>query len=682
MFRRRQQGMIKAARAVNENECVAEIAPLEPRLLMSAVHKAQAKPKPKPVVPVLTLNDIQVTEPRKGASTVQAVATLSRTTTATVKFGFATTSVTAISGKDFTNASGTINLKPGQRSTAIKLHILSDKIKESDEVFNVLLKSLSGATAARPFSRVVIKDPTNTTIRPSAVVTTGNVQSGSAAAFTVTLSSPAPAPVSFRFTTTAGSASTSQFRATTGIANIAAGQTATTISIPTTAGGVTSGTATFNLSLTSPANATITTGSATATIVPASSAVDNSGGNTSAGSATLSVNDASVLEGSSPNENSLVFTVSLSSAPVVPVTVQFFTSVDSTDPLHATPGVDYTDVSGTLTFNPGETSKTISVPIIGNTTPQGNRDIVLTLTNATSATFFRNRAVGTIIDDDNSSIVPSQADFNGDGKPDILFRDIVTGQMTVWFMDGTTRIDTATLAGPGTTNLNDEAIGTGDFNRDGHPDIVFKNTSTGAVTIWVQTGTNSLTTQRVVTVEALSSLEYKGASVGDFNNDGNPDILFRNIRAPITVDNPGGSTDAGKNMVWVMNGFTHASTQFLAQEPDNAFKVAGVGDFNGDGNLDVYFHNSSTGANSVWLLDGNFSRTSIVQLGNSGADTTVAVLVPRAVENLTGTSTPDIILRDANSGHNQLWVDSSSSNVATLPDDTDLNDQIVGSQTL
>ncbi len=671
----------KVIQAVYEN--ISEIAPLEQRLLMSTVLKAapKAAPKPKVVVPALTLSDLQVTEPKKGTSIVQMLATLSSATSKAVSFNYSTVGVTATPNKDFKSAHGTVKFKANQRSATIKFNILSDKLKETDEVFNVNLTGISNATAARAFSRVVIRD-INTEKRPAATVTTSNVQSGSNALFVVTLSSPAPGPVSFRYTTTAGSASTSQFRATTGIANIAKGQTATTISIPTTANGVTSGTATFNLTLSSPSNAVLAIASATATIVPVPTTVDKSGGDTSAASATLSVNDTSALEGNSPNQNSLVFTVSLSSAPVVPVTVQYFTTVDTTDPNHATAGVDYTDVSGTLTFNVGETSKTVSVPILGNTTVQGSRDVVLDLTNATSATFFRNQAVGTILDDDTAAIVPSQADFNGDGNPDILFRDIVTGQMTVWFMSGTQRLSTATLAGPASNNLRDEAIGTGDFNRDGHPDIVFKNNSTGAVTIWLQSGTNSLTTERVVTVEASSNLDYKGAAVGDFNNDGNPDILFRNIRAPITDTNPGGSADAGKNMVWVMSGFTHVSTQFLPQEPDNAFKVAGVGDYNGDGNTDVYFHNSSTGDNSVWLLDGNFNRTSIVTLGNSGADTTTAVVIPRAVANLGGAATPDIIFRDNNSGNNQVWVDSNSANATALPADTDLNDQIVGSQTL
>ena len=48
--------------------------------------------------------------------------------------------------------------------------------------------------------------------------------------------------------------------------------------------------------------------------------------------------------------------------------------------------------------------------------------------------------------------IKSAADFNGDGKPDIIWREQTTGQNAVWYMDGATRIGTDLL--PTTTNLN------------------------------------------------------------------------------------------------------------------------------------------------------------------------------------------------------------------------------------
>src|SRR5262249_10983592 len=62
--------------------------------------------------------------------------------------------------------------------------------------------------------------------------------------------------------------------------------------------------------------------------------------------------------------------------------------------------VEHLTAGGTLTFNPGETSKTIAITICGDTTSEGNETFVLTLSNPTNATLGTTSATGTIVDDD------------------------------------------------------------------------------------------------------------------------------------------------------------------------------------------------------------------------------------------------------------------------------------------
>jgi len=76
-----------------------------------------------------------------------------------------------------------------------------------------------------------------------------------------------------------------------------------------------------------------------------------------------------------------VFQVSLSSAPSQSVTVNVFTS-DGT----ATAGKDYVATSGTVLFRPGETRKSVIVPVIGNTIPEGDRSFFLNLSGGGRAT--------------------------------------------------------------------------------------------------------------------------------------------------------------------------------------------------------------------------------------------------------------------------------------------------------
>ncbi len=84
---------------------------------------------------------------------------------------------------------------------------------------------------------------------------------------------------------------------------------------------------------------------------------------------TLTINDASITEGDS-GASQLSFTVKLSQAATGPVTVNYSTANGS-----ATAGSDYTAATGTLTFAAGETTKTIAVPIAGDTHGREQRDL-------------------------------------------------------------------------------------------------------------------------------------------------------------------------------------------------------------------------------------------------------------------------------------------------------------------
>jgi hypothetical protein len=94
-------------------------------------------------------------------------------------------------------------------------------------------------------------------------------------------------------------------------------------------------------------------------------------------------------------------TVTLSAASGVTATVDYATS-DNT----ATAGSDYTTASGTLTFSPGITQMTFTIPITNDTLFEGNETLTLTLSNPVSATLagVNNPASLTIIDNDASTV--------------------------------------------------------------------------------------------------------------------------------------------------------------------------------------------------------------------------------------------------------------------------------------
>ena len=97
-----------------------------------------------------------------------------------------------------------------------------------------------------------------------------------------------------------------------------------------------------------------------------------------------------------------VFTVTLSRGSSRPVTVTFATHGGS-----ATAGTDFVSTSGSLTFAPGERSKTVAVPVVGDTQRERDESFTLELSDVLNARLTRARAVATIRNDDVDRTKPS-----------------------------------------------------------------------------------------------------------------------------------------------------------------------------------------------------------------------------------------------------------------------------------
>lgn len=110
----------------------------------------------------------------------------------------------------------------------------------------------------------------------------------------------------------------------------------------------------------------------------------------------ITVKDASVAEpasGSTP----AAFAVTLSHAFTHTVTVNFSTADDTGGANPATSGSDYTPTTGTVTFNPGETVQTISVPVLADAdNTETNETFLVNISGASVGTITDAQAVGTI----------------------------------------------------------------------------------------------------------------------------------------------------------------------------------------------------------------------------------------------------------------------------------------------
>lgn len=110
--------------------------------------------------------------------------------------------------------------------------------------------------------------------------------------------------------------------------------------------------------------------------------------------ARMSIGDARVDEGDA-GAIDVTFTVSLDRATEGPVTVDYST-VDGT----AATGIDFLGRTGQLTFEPGQTSLTVTVPVVGDAIREGDETFRLELSNLTGAEFELAGATATIVDDD------------------------------------------------------------------------------------------------------------------------------------------------------------------------------------------------------------------------------------------------------------------------------------------
>ena len=180
------------------------------------------------------------------------------------------------------------------------------------------------------------------------------------------------------------------------------------------------------------------------------------------------------------------------------------------------------------------------------------------------------------------------SDFNGDGHSDILWQN-TSGQAAIWEMNGTSQVVGGNALVGSNPGPSWKAIGTGDFNDDGHSDILWQNTN-GQAAIWEMDGTNVIGGG---TVSANPGPSWKAIGTGDFTCDGfSDDILWQN-------------TSSGQVSIWEMSGNKLVGGGPVTPDPGPAWKAIGTGDFNDDGHSDVLFQNTSTGQVSIWEMDGN-----------------------------------------------------------------------------
>jgi hypothetical protein len=306
---------------------------------------------------------------------------------------YATSDLTAQAGVDYAPASGTLQFAPGETSKTVDITIIDDALRENKESFRLTLSNPTGGIALGTKSTSEVQIDDNDPF-PLVSVTDSTVVEGdsgtTAAVFTVTLSTASGQTVTVGYQTFGGTEG-SDYTFTSGTLTFAPGETSKTVNVSVIGDTTPEPHESFDLLLQIQSNAFF---------------IDSVGAGTILNDdAALSINDLSVGEGDS-GQTAFNFTVGIPFPTVNPVSVNYATA-DGT----AAAGSDYTAASGALGFAPGETTKTVTVNVNGDTANELNETFFVNLSGAASATVTDAQGQGTLINDDTLTLRFSQASY-------------------------------------------------------------------------------------------------------------------------------------------------------------------------------------------------------------------------------------------------------------------------------
>ena len=183
---------------------------------------------------------------------------------------------------------------------------------------------------------------------------------------------------------------------------------------------------------------------------------------------------------------------------------------------------------------------------------------------------------------DNSWALGAAADFNGDGKSDLLWRN-ADGAFSLWNSTGTGFAADAVV--DGSVSADWSLAATGDFNGDGKADLIFRHEG-GTFTEWQSTGTGF---NKNVYVNGGVDPTWSLAGVGDFNGDGRDDLVWRH--------------DGGTFSLWASTGDGFAANTVVDGSVSADWALAAIADFNGDGKDDLIWRHEG-GIFTEWRSNG------------------------------------------------------------------------------
>ncbi len=319
----------------------------------------------------------------------------------------------------------------------------------------------------------------------------------------------------------------------------------------------------------------------------------------------------------------------------------------------------FSDSDNTVPNNPeSETSSSAGdATVISNLPSDSNTSSNDTDTETEDDNFLLNLPIAFDDPQPSQSPEPSQGPIPQWNDSDhILWRNYETGENQVWFMNGTEEVASAEL--PSMSDTAWRLMAHANFDEDESPDLLWRNSQTGENQIWLmeETEEDGIAQREVVELPGRDP-DWQLRGIGDIDGNGSADIFWHHLYS-------------GHNEVWLMNGTQRTFSLDLPSMYDADYTVdtdwdlRGTGDFNNDNRPDLLWRNTVTGANQVWLMSG-LEQTETVDLP---AQTDVNWRL-MGTDDLNGDGSSDLLWHNITTQDNQVWLmnGTSQDEVVDLP---------------
>jgi hypothetical protein len=183
-------------------------------------------------------------------------------------------------------------------------------------------------------------------------------------------------------------------------------------------------------------------------------------------------------------------------------------------------------------------------------------------------------------------------DLDGDGKQDLIWRNLVTRQVSYWLMDGAT-VRSSSID-PTLMGSEWSFVGAVDLNRDRKADFVWRNTATQDVAFWTMNGVTKLATSQYGL-----PMGWQIRGLADLDGDGDRDVVWQNGAAQQIA-------------FWLMDGTGIQAGVVAPQAMPGDFRLDSLADLNADGKVDLVWRLPSTGEIRLWIMNGSTVADSAV----------------------------------------------------------------------